>query len=242
MLTTKRSLLILGFFSIATGLLAEGGAITGTIHFEGDGPKLKPLKMEADPACQAKHDEPVYSEVVVINENSTLKNVLVSIEAGLEGQTFTVPEEAVILDQIGCRYRPHVWGAMAGQPVEIRNSDGTLHNVHSLSKVNPQFNMAMPKIVRKKTRVFEKTEDVFAIKCDVHPWMKTWVGIFNHPFYSTSDTAGNFDIADLPAGTYTVRAWHERLPAITQEITVKEGETITLDFTFEAPKKKKKKK
>ncbi len=237
MLITKQSLLILGFLSIITGLLAEGGTIKGTIHFEGSGPKLKAIKMEADPVCEAKHTEPVYSESVVINDNSTLKNVLVSVEAGL-AQTFPVPEEAVVLDQVGCRYEPHVWGAMAGQPVEIRNSDGTLHNVHSLSKVNPQFNMAMPKIVRKKTRVFEKTEDVFAIKCDVHPWMKTWVGIFDHPFFAVSDTDGGFVIAGLPAGTYTVRAWHERLPAMTGEITVKEGETATLDFTFEPPKKK----
>ncbi len=237
MLITKRTLLILGFFSIATGLLAEGGTITGTIHFEGAGPKLKPIKMDSDPVCQAGHDEPVYPQTVVINDNSTLKNVLVSIEAGL-AQTFPVPEEPVVLDQVGCRYVPHVWGAMAGQPVEIRNSDRTLHNVHSLSTVNPQFNMAMPKIVRKKTRVFEKTEDVFAIKCDVHPWMKTWVGIFDHPFFAASDAEGGFVIAGLPAGSYTVRAWHERLPALTKEITVKEGETVTLDFTFEPPKKK----
>ena len=240
MVITKRSLLILGFFSIATGLLAEGGTIKGTIHFEGAGPKLRAVKMDADPVCKASHDGPVYSETVVINDNSTLKNVLVSIEAGLEGQTFPVPEEPVVLDQTGCRYEPHVWGAMAGQPVEIRNSDRTLHNVHSLAEVNPQFNMAMPKIVRKKTRIFKKPEDVFAIKCDVHPWMRTWVGIFDHPFFATSDTGGSYIIADLPAGTYTVRAWHERLPAMTKEITVKEGETITLDFTFEPPKKKKK--
>ncbi|MCH8838288.1 MAG: hypothetical protein IIA60_10915 [Candidatus Marinimicrobia bacterium] len=240
MVITKRSLLILGFFSIATGLLAEGGTIKGTIHFEGAGPKLRTVKMDADPVCKASHDGPVYSETVVINDNSTLKNVLVSIEAGLEGQTFPVPEEPVVLDQTGCRYEPHVWGAMAGQPVEIRNSDRTLHNVHALSVVNPQFNMAMPKIVRKKTRIFKKPEDVFAIKCDVHPWMKTWVGIFDHPFFATSDTGGSYTLADLPDGTYTIRAWHERLPAMTKEITIKEGETITLDFTFEPPKKKKK--
>lgn len=238
MLITKRTLLILGFLSIATGLPAAGGTIKGTIHFEGSGPKLKPIKMDADPVCQADHAEPVYSETVVINDNSTLKNVLVSIAAGLEGQTFPVPEEPVVLDQVGCRYVPHVWGAMAGQPVEIRNSDRTLHNVHSLSKVNPQFNMAMPKIVRKKTRVFEKAEDVFAIKCDVHPWMKTWAGIFDHPFFAASDAEGGFVIAELPAGTYTLRAWHERLPALTKEIIVKEGETVTLDFTFGLPKKK----
>ncbi|MCH7520619.1 MAG: carboxypeptidase regulatory-like domain-containing protein [Candidatus Marinimicrobia bacterium] len=225
---------------LASQILLAGGDIKGRINFKGSGPKPRAIKMAADPVCKVAHSEPVYSQSVVVNENATLRYVMVSIESGLEGQTFPVPEEPVVLDQNGCMYDPHVWGAMAGQTVEIRNSDGTLHNVHSLSKVNRQFNMAMPKIVKKKNKVFDKPEDIFAIKCDVHPWMRCWVGIFSHPFYSVSDDQGDFTLKDVPAGTYTVRAWHEskRLLAQTQTITVKEGETITLDFTFEAPTRK----
>ncbi len=231
----NRLLLAICLVLSTTALLAEGGTISGTIHFKGAGGNPDPIDMEADPVCLGKHTEPTHYEKVDINENSTLKNVLISIESGLPEETFPVNEEPVVLDQIGCMYVPHVWGAMAGQPVEIRNSDGTLHNVHSLSKKNRQFNMAMPKIVRKKTKVFEKPEDVFAIKCDVHPWMRTWVGIFNHPFFTVSNDTGEFNITGLPAGTFIVRAWHEELPAQTQEVTIKEGEAITLDFTFAVP-------
>ena len=225
---------------LASQILLAGSDIKGRINFKGSGPKPRAIKMAADPVCKVAHSEPVYSQSVVVNENATLRYVMVSIESGLEGQTFPVPEEPVVLDQNGCMYDPHVWGAMAGQTVEIRNSDGTLHNVHSLSKVNRQFNMAMPKIIKKKNKVFDKPEDIFAIKCDVHPWMRCWVGIFSHPFYSVSDDQGDFTLKDVPAGTYTVRAWHEskRLLAQTQTITVKEDETITLDFTFEAPTRK----
>lgn len=225
---------------LASQALWAGGDIKGRINFKGSGPKPRAIKMDADPVCKVAHTEPVYSQSVVVNDNATLKYVLVSIESDFEGQTFPVPEEPVVLDQKGCMYDPHVWGAMAGQTVEIRNSDGTLHNVHSLSKVNRAFNMAMPRIVKKKDKVFDKPEDVFPIKCDVHPWMQTWVGIFSHPFYDVSDDQGDFTLKDVPAGTYTVRAWHEskRLPAQTQTVTVKEGEAITLDFTFEASKRK----
>ena len=173
----------------------------------------------------------------MVNERGEVQYAVVQLANIRKGKA--IEEVTPVLDQEGCEYKPHILAVPVGTTVEIRNSDRTLHNVHALSKVNPQFNMAMPKIVRKKTRIFKKPEDVFAIKCDVHPWMKTWVGIFDHPFFATSDTGGSYTLAELPAGSYTVRAWHERLPAMTQEITIKEGETITLDFTFEPPKKKK---
>lgn len=220
---------------MSTQVAFAGGKIKGAIKFEGKGPRVRTVNMGADPACSIDHEGDVYSEAIVINENSTLKNVMVHIEKGLEGKKFTAPSEAVILDQKGCMYSPHVWGAMTGQDVIIKNSDKTLHNVHSLSKTNKEFNMAMPKIVRKKTRTFDSAEAMFKIKCDVHPWMSTFVGIFDHPFFSVSDEEGNFSIDNLPAGTYTVRAWHERLPAQTQTITIADGEELTLNFVFTPP-------
>lgn len=224
-------------------LLYGGGTIKGTVSFDGRAPKPRAIRMGADPVCAAQHKEPAYSEAVVVNSNSTLKNVLVSIEKGLEGQSYDVPEEPLILDQRGCRYEPHVWGIMAGQTVQILNSDPTLHNLHSLSKVNTQFNFAMPKIVKKKAHVFKKSEDIFKIKCDVHPWMGTYVGVFTHPFYSVTDDTGAFQLANVPPGTYTIRAWHEskRLPAQTMTVTVKDGEAVIADFTFKGPPPKEKK-
>ena len=220
---------------LATAQLSAQGSITGSVMFEGKGPRLRPIKMDADPVCSAAHSKPVIPESVVVNGNGTLKNVLISITAGLDGMKFETPTEPVILDQNGCMYSPHVWGVMAGQPVEIRNSDATLHNIHSMSKINRSFNIAMPKVVKKKMHTFDKTEDPFTIKCDVHPWMRTWAGVFAHPYFTVTDDSGSFTLENVPDGTYTVKAWHEsskRLPAQSMEITVSDGKAATLDFTF----------
>lgn len=217
------------------------GTITGTVKFEGNAPKLRPIKMDADPVCSAAHSSAVKPETVVVNANGTLKNVLISITEGLGDASFAVPEETVVLSQKGCLYDPHVWGTMAGQKVQIRNSDATLHNVHSQSKTNKVFNVAMPKVVKKKDIVFDKVEEPFSIKCDVHPWMRTWVGVFNHPFYAVTNDSGEFTIENVPAGTYTLRAWHEsskRLPAQTLTVTVADGGSATADYSFKPVKKK----
>lgn len=229
--------IMLSILLLGTQMLWAGGNIEGRINYSGRSPSPRVIRMGSDPVCAMAHDEPVISDAIVINENSTVRHVLVSIQSGLEGQTFPTPEEPVILTQSGCMYAPHVWGAMVGQTVEIRNEDETIHNIHSMSKVNRSFNISMPKIIKKKNQVFDKVEDVFAIKCDVHPWMQTWVQIFDHPFFAVSDDKGDFAIGDVPPGTYTVRAWHEnsRLPAQTQTVTVVDGETLTLDFAFQGP-------
>jgi len=235
-----RHLVLVGCALIGlTQLVFAGGTIKGKIHFEGNAPKLKVVKMDADPVCSAKHTEPVYTEApAVINSNSTLKNVMITVATGLTGTDFSIPEEPAVLNQEGCVYTPHVFGVMAGQTLQILNSDPTLHNVHALPEVNPQFNMAMPKVVKRKTHVFEDPEDMFPIKCDVHPWMRSYVGVFTHPYFDVSDGSGEYEISNVPPGTYTIRAWQEKLPAQTQSVTVKEGEAATLDFTFTPPSRK----
>ena len=232
----------LSLFAVLGGSMVWGqGSISGQVKLEGSGPRLRAIKMDADPVCRAAHTKPVFPETVVVAEDGSLANVLISITAGLEEQTFTAPSDAVVLDQSGCRYVPHVFGVMAGQTVEIRNSDATLHNIHSQSKVNRAFNFAMPKVVKKKNQVFDKVEAPFRIKCDVHPWMATWGAVFDHPFYAVTDTAGGYSLENVPAGTYTVQAWHEsgkRLPVQTQSVTVADGDTASLDFTFTPVRRK----
>ncbi len=228
-------LLVMG---LAAQSLFAGSNLSGTVKYEGPILKPRPIKMGADPVCSMEHATTPTSQAVVINDNSTMRYVMVSIEAGLEGKKFPVPEEPAVLNQKGCIYDPHVWGVRAGQVVEIRNGDKTLHNVHALPEKNRQFNMAMPRIVKRKNHTFDQAEDLFKIKCDVHPWMSTWVGVFDHPFFSVTDDQGNFAIPDLPPGKYTLRAWQERLPAQTQEITIVDGEDLSVEFTFTPPKKK----
>ena len=215
--------------------------MTGTINFAGKQPRLRRLKMSADPVCAAKHTEPVRSEAVLVNENGTLRNVFVYVKKGLEGKTFESPSEPVVLDQRDCVYVPRVIGVQAGQPIKILNSDGILHNVHPKPAVNREFNLAMPKFLKKKTKTFGKPEVMIPIRCDVHPWMLAYIGVLDHPFHSVTGEAGTFELKALPAGTYTIEAWHEICGSQTQEVTVKDGEASSIEFTFKLPERKKKK-
>ena len=131
---------------------------------------------------------------------------------------------------------------MKGEDLLIKNSDATLHNIHSMSKTNSSFNFAMPKVVKEKTVSFEKVEEPFAIKCDVHPWMKSWVSVFDHGFFAVTDENGNYSIEGVPEGEYEVVAWQERFKmkgAITQKVNVKNGKN-NVNFTFKRPSKNKK--
>lgn len=218
-----------------------GGTIKGTAKFVGKTPRMKAIKMAADPICATKHEIPAKTEWLVAGLNGELKNVFVYIKEGLGDRKFPVPEEPVTIDQRGCLYRPHVLGVQTGQPIEILNSDGTLHNVHGLPKKpgNDRFNEAMPAARKKITKTFNTPEVLVKIKCDVHPWMGCWVGVLDHPYYDVTDAGGSFELKDLPPGTYTVEAVQERLPPQTETLTIKGDETVTVDFLFKRPEKKK---
>lgn len=218
----------------ATQALA-GGSITGKVLFDGEPPNRRQVKMDADPACAQANPEPRLGEVMVISANKEIANTFVYIKDGLSGE-FDVPAEAAQLDQNGCMYSPHVLGVMVGQTLEIKNSDATLHNVHSLPKNSKQFNNAMPlkdSTIKKK---FTSEEVMVRMKCDVHPWMSAYIGVLSHPFHAVSSEDGTFTIEGLPAGTYTVAAWHERLGTQEASVTVADGAAATADFTF-APSK-----
>ena len=170
------------------------GMLKGNVKYEGKVPKAKPLKMDADPICGSSHEDKVLSESFIVDEDMNLKNVLV----WLKNVSYTGPttSEAAILDQKGCVYSPHVLGVMKDQTVIIKNSDATLHNIHSMAEINDQFNFAMPKVVKEKETSFSKVEEPFYIKCDVHPWMKSWVLVQDHPFFAVTDENGNFTIEE----------------------------------------------
>ena len=132
-------------------------------------------------------------------------------------------------------YMPHVMGIMVGQTYRILNSDGILHNIHTLPKINPSFNRGQPATVKEMTTTFPKPEAIFQIKCDVHPWMSAYIGVFTHPFFSVTSTDGKFTISGLDAGTYEITAWHERLGTQTASVTVGASDTKTQDFKFAVP-------
>ena len=215
------------------------GTLAGNVKYQGKVPKPKPLKMDADPACGASHDGRTFSESFIVDDEMNLKNVLVWLKnVNYSGDVTKMP---AVIDQKGCIYDPHVLGVMKDQKVIIKNSDATLHNIHSMAKENDQFNFAMPKVVKEKETSFSKVEEPFYIKCDVHPWMKSWVLVQDHPFFAVTDINGNYKINDIPPGTYEVIAWQEKFKmsrSLLKTIEIKDSSETTQDFVFIKPDKK----
>jgi plastocyanin len=217
---------------------AGAPSITGTVTFSGTAPTLPPLAMDADPTCHKMHSAPVPSEMLVLGSGNSMANVMVWVSGGLPaGKTWPAPAAPVTLDQKGCQYDPHVMGIMVGQTYRILNSDGILHNVHSLPKVNASFNTPMPPTRKEATTTFPSPEAMFNIKCDVHPWMSAYIGVFTHPFFSVTSKDGQYTIVGLDPGTYQITAWHERLGTQTASVTVAAGAPTTQAFKFAMPAK-----
>jgi len=212
------------------------GRVNGTVKYEGEVPNLKPIQMDADPGCMKKHASPPQNEMLVLGSGNTMGNVLVRVRSGATGD-FSAPKEAVALDQNGCQYVPHVLAMMADQPMTIKNSDGLLHNVHALPKVNQGFNQAMPGSVKEVTRTFSKVEPPFKIKCDVHPWMAAYVAVLDNPYYDVTGADGKFTLDGLPPGDYEIEAWHEKLKTQSAKVTIKGDEVATVDFSFSPPQR-----
>jgi len=205
-------------------------AIKGTVKLNGAAPEMKMLKREADPYCgkvQMKDEE------VIVSPSGGLKNVFVRLTKGVTG-TYPAPSTPAAIDQTDCMFRPRVQGIMAGQPLTVRNSDQTLHNVHTYKGASTIFNQAeipgLPPMVKK----FDGPSSIVKFKCDVHPWMTGYVAVTEHPFFAVTGDDGSFTIPNVPAGTYTVEAWHERFGTTTAEVTVAKDKPGAVDLALVA--------
>jgi hypothetical protein len=194
------------------------GVITGTISFAGTPPAVRPLQMDSDPKCVPLAG--ATSERLLVGPANGLQNVFVWVKDGLGQRTYAVPSTPVMLDQKGCQYIPHVFGAQVGQVIKVANSDAALHNVHAVPKGNPEFNFSQPANVPPVDRVFKQPEIGIPLKCDVHGWMNAYANVVPHPFFAVTGADGRFEIKGLPAGTYTLEAWHETLGVQTMTATV----------------------
>jgi plastocyanin len=212
---------------------SKSGVLTGKVTYEGPAPENRVVKVESDPTCSKEHPSGLTLDTTVVN-NGALENVFVYVKDGLGNYVFDTPAQAVTLDQKGCHYTPHVFGVRAGQPIEIVNSDPTLHNVHALATANREFNFpqAIPGMKQQKT--FTAPEVMVHFKCDVHSWMSAYVGVLTHPYFAVTGNTGAFELKNLPAGTYTIEAWHEKLGTQTQSVTIGEKESKAITFTFKA--------
>lgn len=213
-----------------------GAKITGTVKFTGDPPRMRDIDMSDEPVCVHKWEEwgmASKSEALVMGEGQTMANIFVSIKSGLAEQTYAVPTTPVVVNQEGCSYIPHVFAVMKGQKIVFKNSDGVLHNVHALPEANREFNLAMPgSMTEAPPRSFRKVESMFRIKCDKHPWMLSYAAVMSHPYFFVTDRDGKFEINGLPAGTYEVEAWHEKLGTQISTVTVAADSNETVDFAF----------
>jgi len=210
---------------------ASAGNVAGTIMLEGTPPAAETIRMNADPVCVTEAQD-TETEYYVVGGSGGLGNVFVYVKEGLEGRTFPPASGTIRLEQDGCRYIPHVFGVRVGQTVEIVNSDPTLHNIHATPTANDEFNTGQPIEGMVYERVFENAEVMVPFKCDVHGWMNAYAGVVDHPFFGVTGDDGGFDLSGLPPGDYVVEAWHEMLGTQTQNVTVGEGATAELNFTF----------
>jgi plastocyanin len=222
--------LILFAFILAAGVL-RAGDISGKILFEGNAPKAVVIPMNSDPICMAQHKRPVTISEAEVNPNGTLKDVLVYIKDGLAGKKFEPPTTKAVIDQRGCLYTPHVIGIQAGQDLEFENGDATLHNIHCIPKTNPEFNSALPVKGMKLIKKFQ-TAEIFTVKCDVHRWMRAYIGVFNHPFFAVTGNDGSFTIKGIPPGEYTIETWQEKYGTQSVKVSVGTSDVKTVDFKY----------
>jgi plastocyanin len=214
---------------------ATAGEIHGVVTVDGAVPKNAPIKMNSDPVCETEAKGPQFQETYVVGEDGkTLGNVFVYVKEGLGNYIYDTPTQPVTIDQKGCRYHPHVFGIRVGQPLEVINSDPTLHNVHALPKGNQEFNTGQPVQGMKMTHTFTSREVMVPFKCDVHSWMTAYVGVLDHPYFAVTERDGTFDLKTLPPGIYTIEAVHEKLGRATQQVTIAPKETKEITFTFRA--------
>ncbi|HLW88030.1 MAG TPA: carboxypeptidase regulatory-like domain-containing protein [Terriglobales bacterium] len=208
-------------------------SLKGTVKFQGTVPAAKPINMSADPSCAKQHSSPAMSQEILADAKGDLQNVVVFVSEGLGDRTFDPPSQPAVIEQKGCMYAPHVLAVRANQQLEVVNSDPTLHNIHPLPANNREWNKAEgPGATAEES--FSREEIAIPIKCNVHPWMRSYIAVFKHPYFAVTGKDGSFDLGSLPPGNYTIKAWHEKLGTSTQQVTIGAHETKSLEFVFKS--------
>jgi hypothetical protein len=210
---------------------AGTGTIKGHVRISGKLPGNSVIRMRVDPKCgQLNQGKQVLNEAVKATLDGSLGNVFVRLEGKFPKTP--IPAAPVTIDQSHCLYSPRVTGMRLGQTLQIKNSDSLFHNVHSASTQDNNFNLAQARAGVVDSYIPKKEEVMMRLGCDVHNWMTAYIGVVNHPYFATSDDSGNFTIGQVPPGTYTINAWHERFGPVKKTVTVTAGGTVKVDFTY----------
>jgi hypothetical protein len=220
----------LGSTPCAAEPVPQGGTVTGKISYTGTVPPAVKRKLIEDATCAAIHPDGLEVRSIRVKDGG-LADVLVYVKSGLAG-TYAPPSEPVLIDQMGCEWFPRMVATMAGQPLKIRNSDHTSHNVHPFPKINKEFNIMQPRKGMESTKMFDKPELMIPLHCAAHPWMEAYISVLAHPFFSVTGEEGRFEIKGLPDGEYEIEAIHGELKSLTGRITVKGKEPVKLDLTY----------
>ncbi len=215
----------------------DGATVVGVVRFDGPRPQRKPIQMkEKDGAlseCHKLHETPLLTENLIVSEKGEVANVFVYVKQGLQKKSYPVPQQPAVLDQDKCMFRPRVQGVQVGQEFLMRNSDPLTHNVRSFSIRNRAFNIAQPAKSPDRKKVFARQERAIKILCDFHPWMRAYIFVMEHPYFAVTNEQGQFEIEGLPAGEYTLAAWHEQFGEQELKITVAATGSSKVGFSFE---------
>lgn len=206
--------------------------VHGVTRFLGEAPARETFTVDTFPGCHEPGADPVLDESYIVGSQGELQNVFVYVSKGLDEWTFTPPEESLSLVQKGCVYAPHVLGIQVGQTLLIENGDQTVHNVRMTCKRNRAFNQTQVANQEAMEVVFRTKEVLISVKCDMHSWMSSHIGVVDHPFFSVSAADGTFDLGQLPPGDYTITAHHEKAGKISVDLTVEAGKPLTHEFQF----------
>ena len=207
-------------------VVSNGATIRGSVKFEGKLPKLPPLQItKFKEVCR---DVP--NESLVTGPGQGIRYAVVTLEGISRGKAVE-KETQHELDNVKCRFVPHVQVASVGQFVLLKNSDPILHTAHALfANGQPQFNVGLyPGRVSRKPLV---TPGVVKIICEVHPWMSAYIAVTDHPYHAVTDVYGEYLIGDIPAGSYRVKVWHETLGTQEKQLEVKAGGSHNVDFAL----------
>lgn len=216
---------------------ATAGSVAGKVTLTGVAPTVEIMRVAVDQTCIAAMGTEAKSDAMLVGMDGAIQNAFVYITDTLSDYTFDVPTAPVVLDQVGCRYAPRIFGVRVGQPVEMVNSDATLHNVHAMPMVNQEFNRGMPQQHSRMTQVFTAPEQMVRFKCDLHAWMNAYGGVMSHPFFAVTGADGTFSLTGIPPGKYELAVWHEKLGSSTQQIEIGNSQAVSLNFTLDAVKK-----
>ena len=213
---------------------ATAGSIGGHVMFTGAPNAGEPIDMADEAQCAAKHTTPAVRGADKVT-NGGLDDVFVYVKSGpVTTMQFPTPTEAVLLDQTGCVYTPHVLALQTGQALTVRNSDPLMHNVNATPTNNRPFNRSQPQAGMEFEQTFTAAEVMIPVRCDVHGWMEGYIGVTEHPYHAVTANGGTFTLENLPPGDYVIEAWHERYGTQEQTVTVPASGRADVMFTFSA--------